>query len=155
MLYRSDGTSLSATAFGAIRNVKISPEITSILYKMKRSYYRFHLTGSFSVDWREPEDIDFFCCNDSGVRAYLKSLGFISEFLSYADSCFKEVLSVSIPHCFLTDSISKIHVQLIFPHLMDKKLRAQIWYEELSPYLSPDLSKDRLRSLWETLMQGM
>ena len=153
MLQRINEMPLSATTFGALRNVKIDPEVTRILRKMeKESLEVFYLTGSFSIETREPDDIDFFCINSSYVRKFLRSLGFKAEFLSYADSSFQEVLMFTPKDNYWSMGINQIHVQLIHPYLMDKKEEAQKQYELLAPFLSRNLSKDSLRSLWEILM---
>ena len=152
MLRKVDGIFMTAIT-EPFQGAKIDPEVTKILRKMEKiSQHDFYLTGSFSIKAEEPEDIDFFCRSSSSLRNHLISLGFKPEFRSYADSSFQEVLTFSSQDSYWSIGINQIHVQLIFPFLMDKKEEAQKQYELLAPFLSKDLSKDRLRSLWEILM---
>ena len=152
MLKTVEGKELSVTFFGTQRNVKIYPEVTHILRMMQEDFADFYLTGSFSIKGREPEDIDFFTLASNELRAALVSHGFNPVFGAYGDSSFQEVLVFNAPHNFWGDYISQIHVQLIYPWLLDKKIAAQRKFEQLSPYLREYLTKDRMRSLWEILM---
>ena len=152
MLETAEGTKLPVTFFGTQRNLHIAPEVTHILrMMMQEDFADFYLTGSFSIGGKEPKDIDFFALASNELRAALVSHGFNPEFGAYGDSSFQEVLIFNAPHNFWGDCISQIHVQLIYPWMLDRKIAAQRQFEKLSPYLK-DLSKNRMRSLWEILM---
>jgi len=151
MLETVEGKKLSVTFLGARKNTTLSPNIARILRKMEKSVFdKFYLTGSFSVSGKIPDDIDFFCCYTEQTKAALLSYGFCSEFSAYGDSSFQEVLIYQTDWNLWGDEISQIHVQLIYPWMLDRKIVAQKQFEKLSPYLK-DLSKDRMRSLWEIL----
>lgn len=156
MLRRVDRASLTTKdliSLAIFRDADISPELREILRKLeKSSLHDFYLTGSFSKQSGiAPADLDFFCVSTNGVFDFLIGHGFRVERGLYAEKTFAKVLRYIPGNLPSHWSISHIDIQLVHPHLLDRKIYAQSLYEDLSPYLK-DLCEGDNRRLWRLLM---